>query len=512
MQILPTYEFLAKKLGLVHGNPFSETQAEEEDQLTKYFVDLPAFYKILDLDTGKLKSSILSASRGCGKSANRRNVQRWLMHGPKQGYSGTWPWELPVLVVQYTDFSRLKINDDRDFSKIRPEDHVIALLWICVSALLEYLKSNWGKNKHKETPNWLISQLGFFLINYTTKWAYTKQLKPNAFSKELSLDQTLDSFLYKACSFAQKMEPPVFGGSTSLLQGFKEVAVALGVKSIVILVDGVDELDMTANDPRMGAALLRSLIAERTLMQLDGIYFKFFLPNQVVSELKKLPETRLGERHKFFEIHWDQTSIQLLLSERLKAFSNGALQDLGQLASPDLTDISSILAFHSQNNPRNLLRLCNWLLIHLEKNTPKLAVNNKKQKPRITQSIMDAAIKSFDDDIDYATTYPTIKSQIRNDNLIFSDCDWGITADLKITHKNKVVSSEKMDQTEYKILSYLIQHADKLVSRDELKNAIWGSGEGVSESALNQPIYRLRKKIGPDRIETVTGMGYIFHA
>src|SRR5688572_27101328 len=144
MQILPTKEFLAKKLGLV-DNPFAETQAEEEEQLPKYFVDLPAFYKILDTDTGKPKSSILSANRGAGKSANRKNVERWLREGPKQGFAGNWPWVSPIFVVSYVDFTHLKSLVKNDFLKTRPEDHTNAILWACVSSLLSYLEKNWEK-------------------------------------------------------------------------------------------------------------------------------------------------------------------------------------------------------------------------------------------------------------------------------------------------------------------------------------------------------------------------------
>ncbi len=169
MQKLPTNEFLARKLGLIRGNPFAETQAEDEEQLPKYFVDLPTFYQVLDIDMGKPRSSILSASRGCGKSANRRNVERWLKNGPKQGYKGKWVWESPVLVVSYTDFSRLKKKlVGGEFSKIQPEDHVAVVLWYCVSALLDYLEKIWDKGKPNEIPSWNIYQLGYFFLNLAT--------------------------------------------------------------------------------------------------------------------------------------------------------------------------------------------------------------------------------------------------------------------------------------------------------------------------------------------------------
>jgi hypothetical protein len=521
MQILPTNEFLAKKLRLVNGNPFSETQAEEEDQLSKYFVDLSAFYKILDIDTGKRKSSILSASRGCGKSANRRNVERWLQHGPKQEHKIRWPWDSPVLVATYTDFSRLKTLVNGDFSKTRPEDHVKAILWVCVSCLLHYLDENWETYKSKNTSDWVISQLGYFLTNYTAKWADFNPPKDENLHLTSTINLTLNSFLDRACIFAYKANTLALGGTTGLLKAFKEVASAFGIKNIVVLVDGVDELELTGNDPQMGALLLKPLISERILMQLNGFYFKFFLPNEVVSELKKMPETRIGERIKFYEIIWDEASIQLLLSERLKAFSNGSLYDLGQFAAPDVTNVGQTLARVAQNNPRSLLKLSNFLLVHLEQSVlgaqsgdgPKDKSRlTKSQEPRITKLIVDAAVKSFENDRDDASAYITPEGSTTNVNIpLLSAHGWEITSNLIVVYKGKIVSSEKLDRKEYEVLSYLIRNIGQLVKREEIGKAVWKEKwMNKYDWVLNQAVLRLRKKIGANRIETVRGIGYVF--
>ena len=64
---------------------------------------------------------------------------------------------------------------------------------------------------------------------------------------------------------------------------------------------------------------------------------------------------------------------------------------------------------------------------------------------------------------------------------------------------------------EYKILSYLARHPGEVVSRDELLKVLWGDEDyfGTTHS-IDQAIYRLRAKLGPDgsRVETVYRMGY----
>lgn len=67
---------------------------------------------------------------------------------------------------------------------------------------------------------------------------------------------------------------------------------------------------------------------------------------------------------------------------------------------------------------------------------------------------------------------------------------------------------------EYRLLLYFMQHKGKMVTRENLRDAIWDSaGEYVSDNALNVYVRRLREKIEDDSsdpkiILTVRGMGY----
>lgn len=67
---------------------------------------------------------------------------------------------------------------------------------------------------------------------------------------------------------------------------------------------------------------------------------------------------------------------------------------------------------------------------------------------------------------------------------------------------------------EYKLLLYLFQHKDRLITRENIRDAIWDSaGEYVSDNAINVYMRRLREKIEDDPahpriIVTVRGLGY----
>lgn len=61
----------------------------------------------------------------------------------------------------------------------------------------------------------------------------------------------------------------------------------------------------------------------------------------------------------------------------------------------------------------------------------------------------------------------------------------------------------------FDVLSYLFEHTDRVVSKEELLNHVW-SGTMVEESNLTVQIASLRKALGKDVIKTVPGVGYRF--
>lgn len=66
----------------------------------------------------------------------------------------------------------------------------------------------------------------------------------------------------------------------------------------------------------------------------------------------------------------------------------------------------------------------------------------------------------------------------------------------------------KLTAHEFRILRYLAHHCDKVVSRTELVEHIYDQDFDRDSNTIEVFIGRLRKKIGPERIETVRGMGY----
>ena len=66
----------------------------------------------------------------------------------------------------------------------------------------------------------------------------------------------------------------------------------------------------------------------------------------------------------------------------------------------------------------------------------------------------------------------------------------------------------KLTSHEYRLLAYLMMHNDRVVSRTELVEHLYDQDLARDSNPIEVFIGRLRKKIPPELIETVRGLGY----
>lgn len=67
----------------------------------------------------------------------------------------------------------------------------------------------------------------------------------------------------------------------------------------------------------------------------------------------------------------------------------------------------------------------------------------------------------------------------------------------------------QMTAQEFRILSYLMHHVGRIVSRTELVEHVYDRHFDNDSNVLEVLLGRIRKKVGPDLIQTVRGQGYI---
>jgi two-component system phosphate regulon response regulator PhoB len=71
----------------------------------------------------------------------------------------------------------------------------------------------------------------------------------------------------------------------------------------------------------------------------------------------------------------------------------------------------------------------------------------------------------------------------------------------------------RLSQTEFRILQYLMEHAGKVRSREQIRHAVWESADKVEIRAIDVRITRLRRQLrlagGGEMIRTVRTAGYV---
>jgi two-component system OmpR family response regulator len=72
--------------------------------------------------------------------------------------------------------------------------------------------------------------------------------------------------------------------------------------------------------------------------------------------------------------------------------------------------------------------------------------------------------------------------------------------------------SVKLTSHEYRLLSYLMHHAGRIVSRGELTEHLYDQDFDRDSNTIEVFVGRLRKKLGVDVIQTVRGLGYLVDA
>jgi two-component system phosphate regulon response regulator PhoB len=104
------------------------------------------------------------------------------------------------------------------------------------------------------------------------------------------------------------------------------------------------------------------------------------------------------------------------------------------------------------------------------------------------------------------------RSQGLNEDKTINKC--GIVLDPENNDLTVNGSIVKIGLTEFKLLHYLMRTPERLHSRSQLLDQVWGQGVYIDERTVDVHILRLRKALKPHGVEntvkTVRGVGYRF--
>ena len=83
-----------------------------------------------------------------------------------------------------------------------------------------------------------------------------------------------------------------------------------------------------------------------------------------------------------------------------------------------------------------------------------------------------------------------------------------VTLDTRSGRVTRAGAPVKLTAQEYKLLSYLMHHKGKVVSRTELIEHIYDQDFDRDSNTIEVFVTRIRKKLGPEIISTIRGLGY----
>ncbi len=110
-----------------------------------------------------------------------------------------------------------------------------------------------------------------------------------------------------------------------------------------------------------------------------------------------------------------------------------------------------------------------------------------------------------------------IKSLLKRANVMLNNDDSSkvtkiVSGDLTIDRERYIVILKGVEiffpRKEFELLSLLISKPDKVFSREEIFDNIWGDNIIVGDRTIDVHIRKLREKLGDKYIKTIKGIGY----
>ena len=84
----------------------------------------------------------------------------------------------------------------------------------------------------------------------------------------------------------------------------------------------------------------------------------------------------------------------------------------------------------------------------------------------------------------------------------------GVTLDMRARRAIVQGSTIELSAREYTMLEVLMRHSGQVLSREQLLSHVWGYDHDPGSNVVDVYVGYLRRKLGPDVIETARGMGY----
>lgn len=353
-----------------HGfkqDPFASTNSLHEDFLEEYFITPPYFYSLIG-SIDKPKSTFVIAPRGTGKTAQRIMLEKMSEH------------EVGLLTIVYDKFP---IEGMSKIEDIKLEDHLIRINRYLIIALLTELSErgieraldNYEKTNLKLLIELYLSGISNNEVDNAIKSikGVTGRVNDLWRSAGKPINSIVNTIL-KAKGLtgvdltlgSKPVKKVVYDEIESHMNFIEELFNNIGIKSVYVLVDSIDETSLTGNDAKNSYLLIKPFIKDLRILERKTIVFKFFIWDKIeeywTQDMRK-------DRIETFAIEWNLDEIKRLITERLKAYSDKKIDNLNQILNCSDNDIDLIYIF-ANNSPRDLINILKYIFDnHLRKSS-----------------------------------------------------------------------------------------------------------------------------------------------
>lgn len=366
----------------INGNPFLQRSAEDELDFLEEIYYKPVYYDELIDNAINGASRMLVGQRGLGKSA----TIHFLFKELKQNQT------LPLLITRYDE---IPLNNNEPY-------FLYKIMQSLCNGIAHYLFVN--KKSRKKLSKYQKEQLAFFIelffdpqtseeyvtsakeIKQKQRWNFIRKF----YNRSLPL---INGLLNGAIEFGSDFIRKSLGISIDdvsienvareylkeadllrvnsipidevvlwekdklikLLKQLKEIANAIGYKSIVILFDKIDEYpEINANVDKI-VDFVKDILLDTDFMYTKGLSIIFSIWSDAKRALNKA-----GVRFDKFEdinIEWDDTELEMLINKRLEYYTiNKEYPVTMESLLPQISDRKLVLSL-SNKSPRALIKL-----------------------------------------------------------------------------------------------------------------------------------------------------------
>ncbi len=360
-----TLDGFIKNFGF-QSNPFQYSNADKEiDYIDAYFIK-PDYFEDVWGNPYNPVSNIVYAPRGGGKTAQRIMIEKRVRLSDD------------ILAVTYTNHD---LSDFKSIEEISLQYHLVYLNRLLLIAFFNRINSDhfdftytfsfaerqfiyklsriYLFDTPASFPNQAIQSLKTIEDYLIDTWKSFKDPIANVI-RQISKNKGVEIDISRI-EIDRKLALSHKDNTFNIIALLKKT----GYNAVYILVDKVDEQNLTGNNPSASFRLISDLIKDLELLETPLLSFKFFLWDALKPYTV---ESARPDRVFSYNLQWTWAQMVEMLSKRVSAYSQGKIQDFKTLFEAERS-LGRIILF-SELSPRDCVRICNRILSEQFKEDP----------------------------------------------------------------------------------------------------------------------------------------------